>query len=48
MINIENKFCIDIKIKHYYLYILLYDEIKKNHVVKVYSVNGLVVAQKII
>ena len=45
MINIENKFCIDIKIKHYYLYILLYDEIKKNHVVKVYSVNGLVVAQ---
>ena len=45
MINIENKFCIDIKINHYYLYILLYDEIKKSHVVKVYSVNGLVVAK---
>ena len=45
MINIENKFCIDIKISHYYLYILLYDEIKKNHVVKVYSVNGLVVGK---
>ena len=45
MINIDNQFCIDIKINHYYLYILLYDEIKKSHVVKVYSVNGLVVAQ---
>ena len=45
MINIDNKFCIDIKINHYYLYILLYDEIKKNHVVKVYSVNGLVVGK---
>ena len=45
MINIENKFCINIKINHYYLYILLYDEIKKSHVVKVYSVNGLVVAK---
>ena len=27
MINIDNQFCIDIKINHYYLYILLYDEI---------------------
>ena len=45
MINIDNKFCIDIKINHYYLYILLYDEIKKSHIVKVYSVNGLVVAK---
>ena len=45
MINIDYKFCIDIKINHYYLYVLLYDEIKKSHVVKVYSVNGLVVSK---
>jgi len=29
VINIENKFYIDIKIKHNYLHLLLYDEIKK-------------------
>ena len=45
VINIENKFCIDIKINHYYLYILLYDEEKKNHIVEVRSVNGLIVAK---
>ena len=45
MIDVDDKFCIDIKINHYYLYILLYDEIKKSHIVKVYSVNGLVVAK---
>ena len=45
VINIDNQFCIDIKINHNYLYTLLYDEIKKSHSVKVYSVNGLVVAQ---
>ena len=45
MINIDNQFCIDIKINHNYLYTLLYDEIKKSHSVKVYSVNGLVVAE---
>ena len=45
MINIDHRFCIDIKINHNYLYILLYDEKKKNHVVKVYSVNGLVVGK---
>lgn len=44
VINIENKFCIDIKIKHNYLYILLYDEIKKSHIVEVRSVNGIIVA----
>ena len=44
VINIEHKFCIDIKINHYYLYILLYDEEKKSHIVQVRSVNGLVVA----
>ena len=45
VINIEDKFCIDIKIKHYYLYILLYDEEKKAHIVEVRSVNGLIMTQ---
>ena len=45
VINIEHKFCIDIKINHYYLYILLYDEEKKLNIVEVRSVNGLIVAQ---
>ena len=45
VISIEHKFCIDIKIKHYYLYILLYDEDKKSHIVEVRSFNGLVVAK---
>ena len=44
VINIENKFCIDIKINHNYLYLLLYDEIKKSHIVEVRSVNGIIVA----
>ena len=45
VINIEHKFCIDIKLVHYYLYILLYDEVKKSHIVEVRSVNGLIVAK---
>ena len=45
VINIEQQFCIDIKINHYYLYILLYDEVKHNHIVEVRSVNGLVVGK---
>ena len=45
MINIEHKICIDIKINHYHIYSLLYDEIKQNHIVKVFSVNGLVVGK---
>ena len=45
VISTEQKFCIDIKINHYYLYILLYDEEKKSHIVEVRSVNGLVVAK---
>ena len=45
VIDIEQKYCIDIKIKHYYLYILLYNEVKNSHIVEVRSVNGLVVAQ---
>ena len=45
IINIELKFCIDIKINHYYLYILLYNEEKKSHIVEVRSVNGILVAK---
>ena len=45
VINIEHKFCVDIKINHYYLYILLYNEENKKHIVEVRSVNGLVVAK---
>ena len=45
VINIEHKFCIDIKINHYYLYILLHNEEKKSNIVEVRSVNGLIVAQ---
>ena len=44
VINIEQQYCIDIKINHYYLYILLYNEAKK-HIVEVRSVNGLVVGK---
>ena len=42
VINIEHKFCIDIKIKHNYLYTLLYDEEKKSNIVELRSVNGLI------
>ena len=44
IINTEQKLCIDIKINHYYLYILLYNEENKKHIVEVRSVNGLLVA----
>ena len=40
-----NKFCIDIKISHCYLYILFFDEIYQKHIVQVYSVNGLKVGE---
>ena len=45
IINIGQNFCIDIKINHYYLYILLYNEEKKSHIVEVRSVNGILVAK---
>ena len=44
-INIEPKFCIDIKINHFYLYILLYNEINKKYIVKVRCIRGLIVTQ---
>ena len=44
-INIENTICIELKISLCYLYILFYDEIRKSYIIKVYSVNGILVAQ---
>ena len=41
----KNKFCIDIKISHCFLYILFFDEIEKKQIVQVYSVNGLKVGE---
>ena len=40
-----NKFCVDIKINHCFLYILFYDESVKKHIVQIYSVNGLKVGE---
>ena len=40
-----NKFCIDIKISHCFLYILFFDEINQKHIVKIFSVNGLKVGE---
>ena len=37
----KNKFCIDIKINHCFLYILFYDETVKKNIVQIYSVNGI-------
>jgi len=45
VINIENTICIELKISLCYLYILFYDEIRKSYIIKVYSVNGILVAQ---
>ena len=46
MIDITlNKFCVDIKISHCFLYILFYDEIAKKHKVQIYSVNGIKVGE---
>jgi len=40
-----NKFCVDIKISHCFLYILFFDECKKKHIVQVFSVNGIKVGE---
>ena len=40
-----NKFCIDIKISHCFLYILFFDENNQKHIVQVFSVNGLKVGE---
>ena len=40
-----NKFCVDIKISHCFLYILFFDQSEKKHIVQIYSVNGLKVGE---
>ena len=45
MIDISNYICIDIKVEHYYLYVLLFDEIKQKHIVKIFSLNGIEVGK---
>ena len=40
-----NKFCVDIKISHCFLYILFFDECEKKHIVQVFSVNGIKVGE---
>ena len=44
-IDISYNICIDIKVEHYYLYTLLFDEIKQKHIVKIYSLNGIEVGK---
>ena len=45
MIELDNLICIYIKIEHYYLYLLLFDEIKQKHIIKIYSFNGIEVGK---
>ena len=45
MIDISNQICIDLKVEHYYLYVLLFDEIKQKHILKIYSLNGIEVGK---
>ena len=45
IIDISNQICIDIKVEHYYLYVLLFDEIKQKHIIRIYSLNGIEVGK---
>ena len=45
MIDINNKICIDIKVEHYYIYILLFDETKQKYIIEIYSLNGFLVGK---
>ena len=45
MIALPNQICIDIKFEHYYLYVLLFDEMKQKHIVKIFSLNGIEVGK---
>ena len=45
MIDINNKICIDIKVEHYYIYLLLFDEIKQKYIIEIYSLNGILVGK---
>ena len=40
-----NKFCVDIKVSHCFLYILFFNEEKQKHILQIYSVNGLKVGE---
>ena len=40
-----NKFCVDIKISHCFLYVLFLDETNNKNILQVYSVNGLKVGE---
>jgi hypothetical protein len=45
IINIPYQTCIDFKLENFYLYVLLFDEIKQKHIVKIYSLNGIEVGK---
>ena len=45
IISIEYNICIELKLSLCYLYILLFDSKRKKYIVKVYSMNGILVAQ---
>ena len=45
VIDLSNNVCIDIKVEHYYLFVLLFDEIKQKHILKIYSLNGIEVGK---
>ena len=45
IIDIPYQVCIDMKLEHFYLYVLLFDEIKQKHIVKIYSLNGIEVGK---
>jgi len=45
MININNRICIDIKVEHYYIYLLLFDEVKQKYIIEIYSLNGILVGK---
>ena len=45
MIVLDNEICIDIKIQHYYIYTLLFDEKKQKYILKIYSFNGIEVGK---
>ena len=45
MIDISNKICIELKLEHYYIYVLSFDEIIQKHIVEIYSLNGILVGK---
>ena len=45
IINAENNSCIELKISHCYFYILFFNEKRKSYIIKVFSMNGILVGQ---